>query len=280
MADIVQLKTQATILPDLKQVTIPDIAKLRLANSFNMWRALVRGALLPLKLEDLIDEKLPRPTEDDPGYENWRAWSSFVRCWLLTQLSDEIFQQVERCSAWNREEFEQESQLPRYADNMFSLIQKVFVASKDGEASLTVAALHGIRRNQFPSAEKYLREWMNVIEKLRQVNLALPPYVAAKLMCFELREDAPIVIPMVEEVIKGDLTESKFTHKRFLAICNELLICTSTPKNTMMCEADSVFQHFECRSHCINLASRRHEGNSDLLNGEEALPGFAARVRY
>lgn len=70
MADNFQLKTQATILPDLKQVTIAKIAKLRLENSFNMWKALVRGALLPLKLEDFNDEKLPRPTEDDPSYEN------------------------------------------------------------------------------------------------------------------------------------------------------------------------------------------------------------------
>lgn len=63
---------------------------------------------------------------------------------------------------------------------------------------------------------------MNVLEKLRQVNLPLPPYVEAKL-CFEPREDAPIFIPKAEEVIKGDLTAFKFVHKRFLAICNELL---------------------------------------------------------
>lgn len=42
-------------------------------------------------------------------------------------------------------------------------------------------------------------------------------------MCFEPREDAPIFISKAEEVIKGDLTAFKFTHKRFLAICNELL---------------------------------------------------------
>jgi hypothetical protein len=58
------LRTQATKLPEVNQVSLPSIEKLEKGKQINIWswKRIVHSTLIQLKLEDVIDTKIPCPS--------------------------------------------------------------------------------------------------------------------------------------------------------------------------------------------------------------------------
>jgi hypothetical protein len=136
-------KTQATKLPDINRASLDGIQRLEKCKRTNIWswKRSVQGALIPLKLEDAIDNKVPRPSENDPNYERWRSWSTVVRCWLLNQLSPSMIENLELFSKHLEVELDLEDRLPRYADDLRPLIANGFMAGEEREKSNAAVAI-------------------------------------------------------------------------------------------------------------------------------------------
>jgi hypothetical protein len=215
-------RTQATKLPEVKQVSLPSIEKLEKGKRINiwLWKRSVHSTLIQLNLEDVIDTKIPSPSENDPKYERWKSWSTVVRCWLLNQLDPEVIEDVEQFGRRAEAEVDLEDRLPRYADGLYTIISKAFMAGEEYARSNAAIAIHAIRREKFDSVEEYIEEWRKAIIKLREQAISIHAYVVIKLMFLDLRDEMPMTINMLEDKIDS---ESSVTHDRFIGICNEII---------------------------------------------------------
>lgn len=88
------------------------------------WKRSVYSALIQLKLENIINDKLSRPSENNPNYKRWRSWSTVVGCWLLNQLHPDVIEGVEQFSKRFEIEVDLEDRIPRCTDDLYTLICK------------------------------------------------------------------------------------------------------------------------------------------------------------
>lgn len=178
----------------------------------------IHGILIPLGLEDVLDDQIPRPCETDPGYENWKSWSKVVRCWLLNQLSPTVIENLELFCRRVNVEVDLEDQLPRYAGDLYTLAGKAFIAGEECMKSKAAIAIRTTRRDKFESAGEYIEEWKNVTLQLYTQSTPIDFYVAIKLMFPDLRDEMPMTVTMLEDKIPTSVSRG-----RFIELCGEVI---------------------------------------------------------
>ncbi|KAJ5355495.1 uncharacterized protein N7496_012707 [Penicillium cataractarum] len=221
---VVLPRTQATKLPEVYRVSLYAIHKLERGRRAYIWpwKRSVFSILIPLRLEDVIDDQIPRPCEADPGYESWKSWSKVVRCWMLNQLSLEVIKNLEIFCRRVDVELDSEDQLPRYSDDLYTLIVKAFMTGEETTQSKAVIAIRTTRRDQFEPAGEYIEEWRKVIRQIQSQKIPFDLYIVTKFMLLELRDEMPMNINTFEDQIDR-LSVGYISHERFLQICDEMI---------------------------------------------------------
>lgn len=221
--------SQATQLPEIKQLPIPNIPKLEKDGYFSSWSAQVHSVLKSLGIDSLVST-LPRPSPtEDLNYVRWRVWSLNVRSWLFGQMTNDMLDYV---LVFYRQQGEK-GPLPRYADEMFALI-KLAANASSGLLPQAVKSFWSNRRSQFPSPEEYIHRWITAVEHLRSLDHPLTTYTAAEIMCLELEEELPLPIAKIRAKMKG--TESELEASAFSEICHDLLNDITGTKNALLAE--------------------------------------------
>jgi hypothetical protein len=89
------MATQTTRLPQQVNVKLPSITLLTSRNDFDNWIELAKAALETKRMQNLINNNLPRPTVHDLDYDRWEIASKLVTFWLLSHLGSEIINDIE-----------------------------------------------------------------------------------------------------------------------------------------------------------------------------------------
>ena len=89
------MATQTTRLPQQVNVKLPSIALLTSKNDFDNWFELAKATLETKRMQNLINNSLPRPPVHDLDYDRWEMASKLVTFWLLSHLGGEIINDIE-----------------------------------------------------------------------------------------------------------------------------------------------------------------------------------------
>lgn len=207
--------TQGADLPEIEQISIRSISKLDKGDDFQLWKTQVCTTLDPLHIHRLV-LPYPRPEKDDPTYARWKVWSVAVRSWLFSQMTNEMLDYV---LVFYRHQGEKGA-LPRYADEMFHLINLASIATS-GKLPRAIAKLWATRRAKFSSAEEYILAWVAIVELVRQLEHPISPFSAVEIMFIELKDELPGPVTKLRGVLQG--SEASFDAPGFIFICNKLL---------------------------------------------------------
>jgi ApbE superfamily uncharacterized protein (UPF0280 family) len=95
-------------------------------------------------------------------------------------------------------EVDLKDRLPRYTDDLYTLVGRTFMAGKERVKSNAAIAIRAVRRERFRSVGEYIEEWRKAIQELQAQRIPIDPYVATKLMLLDLRDEMPMTINMLE----------------------------------------------------------------------------------
>ncbi|GAE00203.1 predicted protein, partial [Paecilomyces variotii No. 5] len=130
-------------------------------SQFEEWHSRVEKALKSRKLADLINEEIPRPSQDDiQAYQRWRAASLRVTSWLMDQLGLAILEKATIFPA-------------TFAGEFMVAFRTKALGSKININARIWHTVMNMKRSQFDSMEQYVKEWQRRILQFEQQDLLL-----------------------------------------------------------------------------------------------------------
>ncbi|KAF3401587.1 hypothetical protein F1880_010033 [Penicillium rolfsii] len=136
--------------PNVNEFSLPVIDNRKKGNGSNIWswKRFVQGALIQLKLEDVIDDKFSQSSERDPGCERGRSWFTVIRCTRLNRLDFDVIED-EQLGRYIEAKVDSEDRLLRHADELYIFIGKAFMAGGEYVKSNAAVFLRAVHREKF-----------------------------------------------------------------------------------------------------------------------------------
>lgn len=172
--------TQGTNLPEIHAVNIQNIRELaRNDNNVDQWCSRVQFALVGLSLEGLINNQLPRPTDQDIEYKRWKHWTRLVASWLYGQVDEEIqmiIYQNPKCAT--------------EADDLYQqILHEVRGTGKTLNAIGEIKKWDHMKRSDFTSAADFIRAYEKQYNVMKRFKLEVSPLITlVKAMCQVVNE--------------------------------------------------------------------------------------------
>ncbi|PWY73107.1 hypothetical protein BO94DRAFT_240199 [Aspergillus sclerotioniger CBS 115572] len=161
-------RSQTKSLPNIVPTLPPHVSiHLDEFKDLDDWKSDVEKILKQIHLLDLIQNDVPRPKSTRPEFTKWEFLSEMVREWLYNQLSATLANRV------------RESHYPqRYADDVYSAIQKVVIGHGHQRCKEMWANLHGLRREDYESTMAYIDDFQHMFDLAEKLHIAPTPYAS------------------------------------------------------------------------------------------------------
>lgn len=166
--------TQATKLPRKFDSTLRSVKPLKGMPEFDIWLFKVESTLQQHNLDDLIDSRIPRPTLEDPKYEQWRKLSKLVKAWLAYQLGKPMI----RAIICTKERIE-------FADDYMGLIEQLVL----GDPKLAWSKAANIMRDEYENIDHFIGGLKMLVRYSNKVDKRIKPAFAMEILFHEVRNE-------------------------------------------------------------------------------------------
>lgn len=212
-----EVEHQAVGLVKSEHLTFTDLHfTLNNKEDFEDWYSVVLRTLDSSGLVNLIDRKILRPAKSDPGAKNWQDVSKSIAQWLEANMSREMYRLVR-------------SQGMRVvlADEFMEAAIKAFRGIGPYGDIARVGEFFRIRREEFPSTEKFIDRIRQQYFTITSGGVDLPPYIALTFLLDQINQsESKFLVPMAVEhlfPLKDENLSAKFNLNDFQRSCNYLL---------------------------------------------------------
>lgn len=163
-------------LPDPKTTTLfPITPPLSHRDDYDAWEAMVVNQLRPLRLRNLIDDKILRPYRNAPNAERWVTLSERVYSWLSYGLDPAV----------NREINLQSGNI-RWADKFMCECKRYFKGEGHIAIAMAIGRFFSTRRSEFNTIEEFITGIQTRFMTARDLNGHVVPYHMMVIITLEL----------------------------------------------------------------------------------------------
>lgn len=185
--------TQLHLLPtEFKDIEIQNVGTLENAAGLEAWKLTVRLVLRSHRCHNLIRTDLPRPTQEDKGYQTWEHHSRAVALWLYFQVSNAI-----KC----RLDIRKVTKGDAFADVVMEKIEKIVVGGNPVEdIFVKLNIFWSIDRKKYPSVSNFIIDFLAEMQIFHDSKVPIPWIVALERMLQQLKDELPIAVLMQQEL--------------------------------------------------------------------------------
>ncbi|KAJ5306720.1 hypothetical protein PENANT_c003G02646 [Penicillium antarcticum] len=204
--------TQADRLPSYYKVTIPNMRKLSKKWDQEYWLCRVIGILDKIGIKDVIDQRLDRPEQSHPLYQDWVRWSQKVERWLYGTVGPKILHNLQKIS----------HSLVFADETMYHILR--LEPNEDDRMTVEVLDLWDIHRGNYDTASEYIEVWGAQVQHCRRLGIGMANYMAVKIMIRELEDEFPVITAFVKDKIRlEDENAHQMSDENFGVIVEGLL---------------------------------------------------------
>ncbi|RJE21113.1 hypothetical protein PHISCL_06547 [Aspergillus sclerotialis] len=198
--------TQATKLPRKVDSNIKPVEPLKGFADYDIWLFKVEATLQQHNLDALIDSTIPRPTPEDPKYEQWYKYSKLVKAWLAYQLAIPMI----RAIICTRRRIE-------FADDYMNLIEQLVL----GDPKLAWSKAANMTRSEYENIDHFIVGLKMHVRYSNRVDKRIKPAFAMDILFHEVKDEVKGYV----DNMKARLTakdRDNMTWDTFFQICEEV----------------------------------------------------------
>lgn len=185
--------TQADTVPEIMSMKMSKVSLLKHnTNNPRAWSVVVRLALVPLRLQYIIDSNVPRPDPNHPLYNRWIFWSGTIASWMYTQIDTTLQERIQIMAY-----------IPEHADEMMEEIMLLVRGNdKADNTQNEINRFIEIKRSKFNSAKEFITEFQRQYHVLSRFKIEPHPFYALSIVLRELKTEIPKVQFITKEIAK------------------------------------------------------------------------------